>query len=312
MIVWADWGDQAFIERASQDGSNRKKLVESQILWPNALTLDVITKKIYWLDVKYHTLSAINYDGSGRITLYESPSLINQPFSVDIFEDYLYYSDWKLEAIQRININDEPHKADTFMSRLIENPMGVKIVHESKQPKSPNRCESAKCSHLCLPSTSPTNYTCTCRKGYLLLKDACVPTTTSQISTTKSTTTMKSISQQQSSVTTSSPRISSSTTIPLTKGDTSSSSITINESDRLDLEDYASSSSHKGDKSKDNLSGISNDSFNLNDNTNVVLNSTGDYSETDAHLALIIIAICLTIALFITLLTFIIHRNYAK
>uniref|UniRef100_T1KXL9 EGF-like domain-containing protein n=1 Tax=Tetranychus urticae TaxID=32264 RepID=T1KXL9_TETUR len=310
MLVWTDWGDHPMIEKSSQDGSNRKTLVDTNIIWPNGLTLDIVTKKIYWLDVKYHTLSAINYDGSGRITLYESHTFINQPFSVDVFEDYLYYSDWKLEAIQRININDEPRKADTFMSGLVESPMGVKIVHSSKQPTISNKCKSSKCTQLCLPSsTKSTNYQCACRKGYLLSTDgySCTSATSAILQKTSSilSSTAKSTTVTKTPVTVTSTVQSS--TFP-SKNEVSSSSSSIGSDKDLD----ESSSLRKGDKSKDTSSGISNDSSIFSDNTNIVLNSPSSYFETDAHLAFIIIAICLTIALFVTLLTFIIHKNYAK
>lgn len=39
MMYWTDWGKQPKIERAYLDGSNRQKLVTSDIQWPNGLTI---------------------------------------------------------------------------------------------------------------------------------------------------------------------------------------------------------------------------------------------------------------------------------
>ena len=39
-IFWTDWGKRATIEKSNCDGSDRRVLVKSNLVWPNALTID--------------------------------------------------------------------------------------------------------------------------------------------------------------------------------------------------------------------------------------------------------------------------------
>ena len=39
-MFWTDWGQNPAIEMASMDGLNRKKIITSNIAWPNGITID--------------------------------------------------------------------------------------------------------------------------------------------------------------------------------------------------------------------------------------------------------------------------------
>lgn len=44
-LFWTDWGHIAKIERSHLDGSDRKVLVNTDLGWPNGLTLDYDTRR---------------------------------------------------------------------------------------------------------------------------------------------------------------------------------------------------------------------------------------------------------------------------
>lgn len=44
-LFWTDWGHIAKIERANMDGSERKVLINTDLGWPNGLTLDYDTRR---------------------------------------------------------------------------------------------------------------------------------------------------------------------------------------------------------------------------------------------------------------------------
>ena len=44
-LFWTDWGHIAKIERAHLDGSDRKVLINTDLGWPNGLTLDYDTRR---------------------------------------------------------------------------------------------------------------------------------------------------------------------------------------------------------------------------------------------------------------------------
>ena len=50
MMYWTCWGDEARIERAVMDGSDRSVIHNTSLVWPNAITLDIATQTLYWAD----------------------------------------------------------------------------------------------------------------------------------------------------------------------------------------------------------------------------------------------------------------------
>ena len=65
-MYWTDWGETPRIERAGMDGSTRKTIVDSDIYWPNGLTIDLEEQKLYWADAKLSFIHRANLDGSFR------------------------------------------------------------------------------------------------------------------------------------------------------------------------------------------------------------------------------------------------------
>lgn len=65
-MYWTDWGETPRIERAGMDGSTRKVIVDSDIYWPNGLTIDLDEQKLYWADAKLSFIHRANLDGSFR------------------------------------------------------------------------------------------------------------------------------------------------------------------------------------------------------------------------------------------------------
>ena len=51
------------------DNTTRQMLIEKEIYWPNGLTLDLIQRKMYWIDAKLQRVEAANLDGTMRIVI---------------------------------------------------------------------------------------------------------------------------------------------------------------------------------------------------------------------------------------------------
>jgi low density lipoprotein-related protein 2 len=49
-MYWTDWGTNAKIERATLGGNFRVPIVNTSLVWPNGLTLDLETDLLYWAD----------------------------------------------------------------------------------------------------------------------------------------------------------------------------------------------------------------------------------------------------------------------
>lgn len=314
-IVWADWATYS-IERASQDGTNRKKLLSTESDgYPSVLTIDILTRKIYWIDSKFHSLGVLNFDGSYPKTLVKSSKYLPFPFSMDVFEDYIYFSDWKREAIMQINVNGDPPVARTLIEHLDEQPMAVKIVHSLKQPKSVNVCEKAKCSHLCLPSENGT-YRCVCRHGFTVSSDkfTCI-TDSAKVNSTITSKIIPKTSTASSTLSTNRSSPTSSSYSPKPSSRVSQQSISKNDStDKQKSNSQLTNNNNviiiKNNTKGGEISKISTQKNSKNDKVNRITSNI--FPERDAHLVIIICAVFVTIILLVTILIFVIQRTYNR
>lgn len=65
-IYWTDWGNTPRIEYANMDGSNRRIIADTHLFWPNGLTIDYASRRMYWVDAKHHVIEKADLDGRNR------------------------------------------------------------------------------------------------------------------------------------------------------------------------------------------------------------------------------------------------------
>ncbi|XP_074077497.1 low-density lipoprotein receptor-related protein 8 isoform X7 [Macrotis lagotis] len=199
-MYWSDWGDQAKIEKSGLNGVDRQVLVLDNIEWPNGITLDLLSQRLYWVDSKLHQLSSIDFNGGNRKILIFSVDTLSHPFGIAVFEDKVFWTDLENEAI--FSANRLNGLEISILAENLNNPHDIVIFHELKQPKAPDACEQSSqpnggCEYLCLPapqiSIHSPKYTCACPDSMWLGPDMkrCyrAPPTTS--TTTLASTTMR-------------------------------------------------------------------------------------------------------------------------
>jgi len=49
-VFWTDYAVNPYIARAGLDGTAATPIVTDRIGWPNALTIDYVTERLYWAD----------------------------------------------------------------------------------------------------------------------------------------------------------------------------------------------------------------------------------------------------------------------
>lgn len=59
-MYWSDWGENAKLERAGMDGSDRKVLINMNLGWPNGLAVDKAGSQILWADAHTEVMLALN------------------------------------------------------------------------------------------------------------------------------------------------------------------------------------------------------------------------------------------------------------
>ncbi|XP_043921911.1 low-density lipoprotein receptor-related protein 5 [Protopterus annectens] len=168
-MYWTDWGETPRIERAGMDGSTRKIIVDSDIYWPNGLTIDLEEQKLYWADAKLSFIHRANLDGSFRQKVVEGT--LTHPFALTLSGETLYWTDWQTRSIHACNKHTGEKRREILSG--IYSPMDIQVFSQERQPYIKTQCDSNNggCSHLCLLSPRDPFYMCACPTGVKLNED---------------------------------------------------------------------------------------------------------------------------------------------
>ncbi|KAL3173291.1 hypothetical protein MRX96_012415 [Rhipicephalus microplus] len=164
VVYWTDWGSRPAIMHASMDGTNIQQLVSTDLGWPNGLTLDHTTNRLYWCDAKLSSLEYLELATLKRdVVMHED---VFHPFALAVFEDTVYWSDWASYSLDSSNkrTGKQHHRVLRENGHHI---MGVHVYHPVlRQRGIQNPCWDNPCDHICVLSAD--SYMCLCRIGYKL------------------------------------------------------------------------------------------------------------------------------------------------
>ena len=124
-MYWTDWGKHPKIERAALDGSHRIILVSDYVAWPNGLTIDYLSRKIYWADAKLDKIEVMNLDGSNRRVVLNDK--VPHIFGFTVLGNRLYWTDWQRRAIESVNKRTGKDRKNIISS--LPDLMGLKAVN---------------------------------------------------------------------------------------------------------------------------------------------------------------------------------------
>ncbi|KAF5306597.1 hypothetical protein FQR65_LT18530 [Abscondita terminalis] len=166
-LFWSDWDNTApRIERCSLAGLDRITVVRVDYVtdgaWPNGITLDYDTRRIYWIDARSDSIHTTKYDGTDHHEVMRKHEMLSHPFAITLYENYVYWTDWRTNSVVRAN---KWTGGDvSVIQRTLTQPFDIQILHPSRQPRDDiNPCgdNNGGCSHLCLLHTGKT-YRCDC------------------------------------------------------------------------------------------------------------------------------------------------------
>ncbi|XP_041720534.1 low-density lipoprotein receptor-related protein 1B isoform X1 [Coregonus clupeaformis] len=166
IMFWSEIGNEAKIERAGMDGSERRVVVSHSLSWPGSLAVDTLGERLYWTDEKLGCIGSATLDG-GDVKLLQMMETTN-PFAVTVFNDMLYWSDTKRRTIQAAH--KITGKNCQVLLKRPGQPFGLKIIHPLLQTSTVSPCEKLRCSHLCVLAPGPKGI-CMCPSGLLLAVD---------------------------------------------------------------------------------------------------------------------------------------------
>lgn len=163
-MFWTDWapGD-ASVSRANLDGTNVKRLFNKDTVeWPNGITIDHISERIYWVDAKLDYIGSSDLNGQGFKKILAHDDILAHPFAVAVFKDNIYWDDWKQSMIF---VADKYHGLGlTGVMGQLTGLMDLKVFANSVQVGT-NKCtNNTACSHLCIGAPD-NNFVCLCPDG---------------------------------------------------------------------------------------------------------------------------------------------------
>ena len=86
------------------DGENRVTLVDSNLHWPNGITLDFKKRRIYWVDGGLDMMEYYDLNSKSRVNLKSSTPHM---FGVSILDDFIYWTDWTERSLYKMDISNE-------------------------------------------------------------------------------------------------------------------------------------------------------------------------------------------------------------
>ena len=126
-MYWTDWGANPKIEQAGMDGSARRAIVTGNLAWPNGLTIDQATNRLFWADAKLDKIEVSNLDGGNRQLILSSGANIH-PYGLAVHQNMLYWTDWNVKSISRFNLSSG--NQDVIVTGL-QKPMDIHVFDPS-------------------------------------------------------------------------------------------------------------------------------------------------------------------------------------
>ena len=167
LFFWTDWGSHPHIGSAGMDGSDRKEIITTEIVWPNGVAVDDSSNRVYWSDAKLNRIESCQFDGSDRKVL---QATVNHPHALDVFENLVFWADPVDHEVFSCNKFTGKNQ-QIIMKESSLTPTGLYVHHPSKQRQMLNPCWHVVCSHLCLLSPSTNGFKCACPVGMTLNSD---------------------------------------------------------------------------------------------------------------------------------------------
>uniref|UniRef100_A0AC35G4G5 EGF-like domain-containing protein n=1 Tax=Panagrolaimus sp. PS1159 TaxID=55785 RepID=A0AC35G4G5_9BILA len=184
------FSNQFKLEAAAMDGTRRRVLVDTHTHQVSGVTVDIPSKRVYWVDPKVDRVETVDYDGNDRRTVASGMISVPHPFGLTIFDQYLYWTDWTRLGVVKVEKFGSESQVVWSNKEGAVFPMGIAAYHPMSQPGPQhsecfqktidNPCANADCQGMCLLGKDiggfGVGYRCACPIGQKLIDGRrCVP-----------------------------------------------------------------------------------------------------------------------------------------
>lgn len=98
-LFWTAFGNITEIGRTNMDGTSKIYIATTEIGWPNGLTIDFTSNKLYWTDGRRNRIESSDLNGGNRqVVAADSDAHL---MSIVNHGQYLFYTAWNRQFTQR-------------------------------------------------------------------------------------------------------------------------------------------------------------------------------------------------------------------
>ncbi|CAL8318102.1 unnamed protein product [Lota lota] len=170
MMFWINVGpgERRTLDWSWMDGAERSALVVLTTQVPHDLTVDVASRRLYWISDFKNAIETVRVDGTGR---YSFPGLLGSRAAAGlaVFGNRFYWTDRK--GLWRADQNQTNKKALIQRAAL---PF-MTVFHELQQPQGSSACTNSPCQLCLLTKNNPLGFTCSCPDSKILMPDRRYP-----------------------------------------------------------------------------------------------------------------------------------------
>lgn len=176
LMFWADWvehpsSQKSKIERAAMDGADRLVWVEQQLHWPNDLSIDYASNRLYWCDAYYDRIESVSLtDRNERTVIADFEMNVRHPYGLVHYSlgGQLHSFFWTEFTVGQIMRFDKSKNDSTVVSADGVPLLDIILVDTTSSAQTgSNACSQNRgnCDHLCMTSTH-SQTVCQCADGF--------------------------------------------------------------------------------------------------------------------------------------------------
>ena len=176
LMFWTDWveypsSQKSKIERASMDGTTRSVWVEDQLHWPNGLSIDYASNRLYWCDAYYDRIEGVSLiDSSNRKVFADFGMHVRHPYglvhnSVNGQLQSFFWTEFTVGKIMRYDVAKNEAVVVYNDSVLLFDIILVDITSSAQNGTNDCSRNNGNCDHLCLTSAHK-HQVCQCADGF--------------------------------------------------------------------------------------------------------------------------------------------------
>ena len=131
-IYWIHEENGYVISKIKLDGTDRQKIVSSNLNSPNSLVIDFVCSRLYWTDG--NRIKTLDLNGKNISTVYTTYSDVIRATAITFYYNTLYWAEWMNTRIATCTTEGRNNET------LVNNVMQIAAIHILDRSTVPSTC----------------------------------------------------------------------------------------------------------------------------------------------------------------------------